>query len=231
MDNGQIGNCRRIVELWRTLAAEARAVGANDLADEMDFHVAGGEECLTEHEPLSAAYEAVRCEHEAAAKAMAAAREAFLAGSLRQSAYQDQVQDLRILERRLYEAGGAVTTLLNRGIEQRDRIALEPFRRAEAEIESIANCCLSGFGNEWQAATRALDDAEAAKWEPIAIARALRAYPERERQSPDAHGIARFRECLELRATQRAYAVRAALPNETTMRWRPAEEQRDSRKI
>src|SRR4051812_5998491 len=113
----QYDNCSATVAEWISLAKEARAAGANDAAGALEEHIREGKETLVQYQALAEAAQAARTERDAAYRASVVASASYNAGTTRHSEMMDAAQKASVLDRRVVEADGAVTTLLNRGIE------------------------------------------------------------------------------------------------------------------
>jgi hypothetical protein len=213
----QYNNAKALVARCGVLVAEARRVGANDAADELAAYVEAGEQALAQYPALAA--EAERCQNaqREAYKAVEAASHGFQSGSVRHSELQDLRQAASIADARVAEARGACSTLLNKRIEKPSTAALAAFKRAEAIIRAIADCCLSGYGNEWTQADKEKEDAEARPWEPVVIAREIADYPNRQKGAPNPHPVEHFKEVLAWREGRRS-RVAAPPPKETVHR-------------
>lgn len=164
------------------LGQEARAAGVDEAAvARLDAHVKWARERMAEYVALDDA-------HRDAERAAAEAEKAV------ESAIRnlDPVADLRVAAERARVAVGRARDAcwqLAAEVDRAREAFLAPLKRADENIEAIAITALRGFGGHHANARRALDDHEAAVWEPLFEARAIAKYPEWKREREFSGGL------------------------------------------
>lgn len=201
-------NCRGQYEQRLELAREARAVDANEAAEILETEAAEMKPCLDAFPTLDRAHREAHQARDAADARVSELAAAFNNGdaSVTWAHLEKARHELRAANLRLAHASDAARVSLNQGVVLTAQALDRVLDRAKSNIENVVGACLTGYGYEGRAANSDLDDAEAARFEPIYAARAVADYkrlagrPEHRR----AKSIDVLRETLKYREERRA---------------------------